>query len=94
MHEYAVFGLLLLAVGYQAAKILPYTVLMPKEVLATRAHSDLANLKLLVANVLMDNRESKVFLDIVRGYDPDMILTVETDKWWEKALRPLEEAYP
>lgn len=42
----------------------------------------------------MENREAEAFLDIVRKYDPDVILTVETDRWWEEALRTLEEKYP
>lgn len=94
VYESVVLGLLVLAVGYQVMKMFPYTVLMPKQVLAAESHSDDANLRLLVANVLIENRESEAFLDIVRKYDPDVILTVETDDWWEKMLRPLEEKYP
>ncbi len=94
VYESVVLGLLVLAVGYQIVKMFPYTVLMPKQVLSAESNSDDANLSLLVANVLMDNRESEAFLDIVREYEPDVILTVETDGWWEEALRTLEEAYP
>lgn len=94
VHESVVLGLLVLAVGYQVVKMVPYTVLMPKQVLTAESPSDDANLSLLVANVLMDNRESEAFLEVVREYDPDVILTVETDEWWEEALRPLEEDYP
>ncbi|MDI5891546.1 endonuclease/exonuclease/phosphatase family protein [Halomonas sp. LR5S20] len=94
VHESVVLGLLVLAVGYQVVKVLPYTMLMPKQVLATEARSDDANLRLLVANVLMENRKSQAFLDIVREYDPDVVLSLETDQWWEEALRPLEEKYP
>lgn len=89
-----VLGLLVLAVGYQVVKMLPYTALMPVQVLAAESDADDANLSLLVANVLMSNRESAAFLDIVHDHDPDVILTVETDAWWEAALRPLEAAYP
>lgn len=94
LYESIVLGLLLLAVGYQVVKIFPYTVLMPKQVRATDSSSDGANLRLLVANVLMENRESKAFLEIVREYDPDLLLTMETDEWWEEALRVLEDEYP
>lgn len=94
VYESIVLGLLVLAVGYQVVKMFPYTVLMPKQVLAAESPSDEANLKLLVANVLIDNRESEAFLDIVREYNPDVILTVEADAWWENALSPLEEDYP
>ncbi|RRQ21067.1 endonuclease/exonuclease/phosphatase family protein [Thiohalobacter thiocyanaticus] len=94
VYESVVLGLLVMAVGYQVVKMFPYTALMPKQVLATESRSDGGNLKLLVANVMMENRESGAFLDVVHEYDPDMILTVETDEWWEEALRPLEEQYP
>ncbi|MEX2469484.1 MAG: endonuclease/exonuclease/phosphatase family protein [Pseudohongiellaceae bacterium] len=94
VYESVVLGLLVLAVGFQAVKMFPYTVLMPKQVLAAESPSDDANLSLLVANVLIDNRESEAFLAIVREYDPDVILTVETDDWWEEALRTLEVDYP
>jgi len=94
VYDAVVLVLLVLAVGYQVVKIFPYTVLMPREVKATESPSDNDNLSLLAANVLMENRESEAFLAVVRKYDPDLILTVETDEWWEEALRPLEETYP
>lgn len=94
VYETVGLGLLAVAVGYQIVKMLPYTALMPKQVLAAESPADDANLSLLVANVLMKNRESAAFLDLVHEYDPDVILTVETDEWWEEALRPLEEDYP
>ncbi|MFN2359637.1 MAG: endonuclease/exonuclease/phosphatase family protein [Marinobacter sp.] len=93
LYDSVVLGLLVLAVGYQGVKMFPYTVLMPKQVLTAESRSGDASLRLLVANVLIENRESEAFLDIVREYDPDVVLTVETDNWWEKALRPLEETY-
>lgn len=94
VYESVVLGLLALAVAYQAVKMIPYTVLMPKQVLATESNIEGATVRLLVANVLMGNRKSDAFLEIVRQYDPDVILTVETDDWWEGALRSLEDEYP
>lgn len=94
LYETIILGLLLLAVGYQVIKMFPYTVLMPKQVMTAESASDHPRIKILVANVLMENRASTAFMDMVRKYDPDVILTVETNKWWEKALRPLEADYP
>ncbi len=94
LYETIILGLLVLAVGYQVVKMFPYTVLMPKQVMTAESASNHAKIRILVANVLMDNRASTAFLDVVRKYDPDVILTVETNDWWEKALRPLEEKYP
>lgn len=39
-----------------------------------------------MANVQMENRSIERFLDIVHQTDPDVILTVETDKWWVDQL--------
>lgn len=94
VYDIVVSGLLLLALGYQMVKIFPYTVLMPKQILAAESHSGGDSVSLLVINVMMENRESLALLDIVRDYDPDMILTMETDAWWEEALRSLEQRYP
>jgi endonuclease/exonuclease/phosphatase (EEP) superfamily protein YafD len=94
IYESVVLGLLVLAVGYQVSRMVPYTVLMPKEVLNAESLAGEAHISLLVANVLMDNRQSEAFLEVVRDYDPDMILAVETDQWWEESLRPLEAKYP
>ncbi len=93
VYESIILGLLVVALGYQTVKMIPYTVLMPTQVLDAESRSDESNISLLVANVLIDNRESEAFLKLVRQYDPDVILTLETDDWWEKALRPLEEQY-
>ena len=81
-------------VGYQGYKMFPYTPLASKQVLRTDGHAAPSSLALLIANVLMDNREVEAFLDVVERYDPDLVLTVETDHWWEERLRVLEADYP
>lgn len=58
--ESVVFGLLSLAMAYQVVKMVPYTVLMPRQVLSAQGPSDGASLGLLIANVLMDNRQSTI----------------------------------
>ena len=86
-------GALALCVAYQAVQIAPYTPLARPQVLATEA-PDGPTLSVLVANVLMENREAARFLDVVRQYDPDLVLVLEPDGWWERALRPLDVTYP
>ena len=80
-------------VAYQAAQIAPYTPLVSPTVVETPA-PDGPTLSVLVANVLMDNRETDRFLAVVRRYDPDLVLVLEPDARWEAALRPLDAAYP
>ncbi len=52
------------------------------------------NLKLLVSNVYMYNKNTADYLKIISEADPDIILIVETDQWWADALADLKRTYP
>ena len=96
--EDVVLGVLLICVGYQAVMMFPYTRLAPKQVVAADAGAapddSTARVSLLIANVLMTNHESDAFLELVEEYDPDIVLTVETDDWWAERLSVLDKKYP
>jgi endonuclease/exonuclease/phosphatase (EEP) superfamily protein YafD len=47
-----------------------------------------------VSNVLMYNRNTDRYLEIVRDADPDIVCVLEPNKWWEERLRVLEKDYP
>lgn len=85
--------LILACFVYQATAMFPYSPLMPKQVHPVDDASD-ARLSLLVSNVLMTNREEGRLLRLVQEFDPDMVLTLETDAWWSEALRSLDPRYP
>lgn len=87
----AALVVILVSQGYE---VLPYTPLHPKEVRDATTSQPERTLSLLVANVLMSNRGAGRLLDIVDACDPDVVLTLEPDEWWERALAPLEERYP
>lgn len=92
---WAVLLVLASALLIQAYRIYPYTRMAAKQVIAAGADADAdAVLALLVANVLMDNRESARLLDLVREHRPDIALLLEPDAWWEGQLRSIEESYP
>ena len=89
-------GLLLAgAVGAaaQAAFLWPYLPLAPKAVPdATRQPA--THLRILVINVLITNRQDERLRQLVRAVQPDVLLALETDAWWTRALQPLQPAYP
>jgi endonuclease/exonuclease/phosphatase (EEP) superfamily protein YafD len=51
------------------------------------------NISILVSNVLTPNTQYHKLLEIVHRRQPDILLTLESDKKWEEALKELEEEY-
>lgn len=86
--------LVLLSIAYQCYSVHPYTRLVSKQVLDADKHKQSIHFSMVITNVLMSNRNVGQCLDIIRHADPDIILAMETDAWWEEHLRSLEEEYP
>jgi endonuclease/exonuclease/phosphatase (EEP) superfamily protein YafD len=53
-----------------------------------------STLTLLLANVKMDNRQSSRLRQIITKANPDVILAVETDTWWESELGCFAQSHP
>ena len=87
---------LVAAVAYQARRIWPYTPLHRKQVADASRPADDGNhhVSLMVANVLMYNRDASRLLGLVRYLQPDIVLAVETDEWWLSQLARIEAEYP
>ncbi len=87
---------LLAAMGYQAYRIFPYTPLANLQVLelAPSEVKDDQSLSLMVSNVYMKNDAYNRLLKEINEQDPDIILTLETDKKWQAALNSLKKEYP
>jgi endonuclease/exonuclease/phosphatase (EEP) superfamily protein YafD len=86
-------ALLALALIYQAYMMFPYTVLARPQVEQARSAGPDNTIALLFANVLMTNRDSQALLSIIREEEPDVILAVETDAWWQRELDVLAQRY-
>ncbi len=90
----ATFACLVMAVLYQARRVFPYTRMARLEVLPAEHDEAKASISLLVANVLMDNRDSSRLIAIINARDPDIVLLLEPDSQWESAMRTIESRYP
>lgn len=53
-----------------------------------------ASFDIIIANVLINNRESSEFIRIVKQRDPDILLAMEVDDCWMKELQVLNKSYP
>jgi len=96
LHDWLFLGAVLACFLWQVAKIYPYTTIAPVRVQSSR-HSpsnERRRLRLLICNVQMENREYGRLLSLAREADPDVLLAVETDERWVRALEPLAADYP
>ena len=88
---------------WQVGKIYPYTPLAPVRVKQSErpvrvgrgsAGASGPSFRLLIANVLMENTRYERLLGLIRESDPDVVLAVETDDRWGRALKPLARTHP
>lgn len=88
--------LLMAALAYQLKMVLPYTFLWKKQVKQVQqAQLDPdKQISILVSNVLTPNTKYHLLLEQVQKYQPDLLLTLETDQTWQNELSPIEADYP
>lgn len=89
-------GLLAAAIAYQAFWILPYTPLWSSQVrrVAEDKVDRSAQISILNSNVYMHNDNYEELLRLIREKSPDMVVTLESDGDWQKALQPIHDDYP
>ena len=90
----AIALILLAAALYQGWRIRPYTPLHALQAAPADGCTDGASLKLLAANVFIHNRQSKPLLDLIHERRPDVVLLLETDRWWAEQVAGLARTYP
>jgi endonuclease/exonuclease/phosphatase (EEP) superfamily protein YafD len=79
---------------FQLWWILPYTPFFPKEVMASAPDSTAPCISILNANVLGPNRNAQALIDLVQQHQPDILVTLESDHWWQQQLDSLSKHYP
>lgn len=93
------FSSVFLALGLITSVFIHGNLIFPyffgeKTVLDAPANQNEENkLGILIANVLITNRKSEEFIQIIQNADPDLILAMEVDKWWVDQLQVLKNNY-
>jgi len=82
------------SLGCQLWWILPYTVLWPREVKAARRGDPDRTITILTSNVLTPNRNAGALISLVEKHQPDVLVTLESDQWWEDQLSVLKSRMP
>ena len=86
--------LALLCLVYHAWWIIPYTRVFPVEVKSAVGSDSQRIIRIMTANVLTPNRNAKGLIKLVRENVPDILVTLESDEWWQVRLDILEPDYP
>ena len=87
---------LIAALAYQLKMVLPYTFLWKKQVKHVRKHqlNPDKQISLIISNVLTSNTQYQLLIEQIQKHQPDLLLTLESDQVWQKALSVIEKDYP
>lgn len=85
---------LVAAIAIQSVKIFPYWFGSKTVPDAPEDYSAENTFSILLANVLIDNRESSKIIKAVEDSDPDIFLAMEVDQRWLNDLAILKQDYP
>ena len=96
--RWALLAVFAATLAYQTWWIAPYTPLWRKEAFnaphQTAGAPARPHLKVMACNVLTPNRQSGQLRALVAQYQPDVLVLLETDLWWQQQMQPLEADYP
>jgi len=83
------------ALGWHLFRIFPYTRLHRKQVkTAERGIPASQRIRLLIANVYQYNRQSRGLFHAIAAFEPDVVLVLEADDWWDRRLAAYRHRYP
>ncbi|WP_199507126.1 MULTISPECIES: endonuclease/exonuclease/phosphatase family protein [unclassified Psychrobacter] len=94
MWQWFIFIVLTLSMLFQLYMVLPYTLLWKSEVQSAKDLPGALQIKIMVSNVLTPNPHKQKLIDLVNEHEPDILITLESDKKWEEALEVIEPDYP
>ena len=83
-----------LCLSWQLWWILPYTMLWSREVKTASDTSSEGQLSILTSNVLAPNHNADALIKLVKKHKPDVLVTLESDQWWQDKLSVLEDDMP
>lgn len=82
---------------YQSYLIFPYLPIARREVGTVQKEHEAkteSQLSLLIANVYQYNRQTDKLQEYLKRLQPDIILLLETDAWWQEAMSRFQGSYP
>lgn len=77
----------------QAVQIFPYTPLATPVLLRAENTGNRPEISILIANVLMTNREATRLIAEIKNRSPDIVCLLETDSWWADTMSEIAGGY-
>jgi endonuclease/exonuclease/phosphatase (EEP) superfamily protein YafD len=93
-HDIVFISLLGLDLLYLTYQIFPYTVVAKNQMKRTVNTKREDCISLLICNVFQDNKNVSRLLKQIKQRDPDVVLLVEVDAYWNQNLKNLHDQYP
>ncbi|RYE37024.1 MAG: endonuclease/exonuclease/phosphatase family protein [Sphingobacteriaceae bacterium] len=89
-------GSLVIAEISQAWILFPYTTLSSEKVksIDIGKTSKSSRISILIANVLMKNRNTDTLIKMIRTKNPTLFVTMEVNNWWVSKLSMFNKDYP
>ena len=94
MSAAVLFLLTLGCLAWNLWHLMRFVTLYPCEVEQAAATDSDRNLSIISANVQMENRNADTLLSLVREKAPNLLITLESDQWWQDRLDALETEMP
>jgi len=91
--EKILFCVLILNLAYLIYLVFPFTIFGKKQIITSVKALGNQNISLLIANVYQDNRKSAAYLKLIEDCNPDVVLLVETNKWWQEQIEVIGKDY-
>jgi endonuclease/exonuclease/phosphatase (EEP) superfamily protein YafD len=92
--QWAVLIGLIATLTLQIIIVIPYSKIYPIKQKQLKNRDNMRKLSLITANVFQDNTQYDKFCSLITKENPDIFLTMESDKKWERQLDRFDEDYP
>ncbi|MCE7070290.1 endonuclease/exonuclease/phosphatase family protein [Dyadobacter sp. CY327] len=79
---------------YLMYQIFPFTFLAKKALLKVSKRDPDNQISIISSNVFQDNKNTAGCIAMLKKHDPDLILLLETDQYWNDGVQELNEKYP
>ncbi|MEJ7779134.1 MAG: endonuclease/exonuclease/phosphatase family protein [Daejeonella sp.] len=93
IHDKVIAALLLANICYLIFQVFPFTALGKKQMLNATINNPDKQISLFIGNVFQHNRNLSPYQESILSKDPDVVMLVETNKWWADNLTSLHEKY-